>query len=312
MTSRRRFVIGAAAAVAAPALLSRRGYAVEMKTVKIGSILAGTTAAGELMGKYLKDAGVTAEILYFPNITQRMQAVASGDCQIGYGGINAAMSMQIRGFDISLLANACDGGAYCVGKADLKNLEALKGKKLAVQAGTIAHANIIWKLRSLGLTKDVELVFMNINDMPIPMQRGDIDAMYAFEPYPSLARFNGWASDVWEPYDTPMGKTNLGFVASKEFIKKYPVLARECVKAHLLATRDLARDPAIAVETMVKTLNVAKGVADMAIKNTYFSGDSGDAFKKSVVAMGDMMLEAKILDKGPAWDKFFDTDLATI
>ncbi|MBV8168756.1 MAG: ABC transporter substrate-binding protein [Alphaproteobacteria bacterium] len=309
MTTRRRFILGTAAALAAPAIIARRGYAVEMTSVKIGSILGGTTAAGELLPKYLKEVGVTAEVVNFPNITQRMQAVASGDVQIGYGGINAAILMLQRGFKLSLLANGCDGGSYCLGKPAFKTLNDLKGKKLAVTAGTISHAAAQAKLHSLGLTKDVELVFMNYADMPVPMQRGDIDAMIAFEPYPTYVRLNGWATDLWEPYDTPMGRTNLGFVAAQDFIKKYPVLAREIVKAHKKATDELIKDPTLAVDTIAKVLNLPRNVAEASIKNTFFAWKADDAFKTSVMAMGQMMVDSKMMDKLPDWTGFFDFSL---
>jgi len=309
MTTRRRFLLGTAAVVAAPAIIARRGYAVEMTSVKIGSILGGTTAAGELMPKFLKEVGVTAEVVNFPNITQRMQAVASGDVQIGYGGINAAVNMLQRGFKLSLLANACDGGSYCLGKPALKSLTDLKGKKLAVTAGTISHAAAQWKLHSLGLTDAVEVVFMNYADMPVPMQRGDIDAMIAFEPYPTYVRLNGWATDLWEPYDTPMGRTNLGFVAAQDFIKKYPVLAREIVKAHKKATDELIKDPTLAVDTIAKVLNLPRNVAEASIKNTFFAWKADDAFKTSVMAMGQMMVDSKMMDKLPDWTGFFDFSL---
>jgi NitT/TauT family transport system substrate-binding protein len=311
MTTRRRFMLGAATVLAAPAIIARRGYAVEMTSVKIGSILGGTTAAGELMPKYLKEVGVTAEVVNFPNITQRMQAVASGDVQIGYGGINAAVSMLQRGFKLSLLANACDGGSYCLGKPQFKSLTDLKGKKLAVTAGTISHAAAQWKLHALGLQDSVELVFMNYADMPVPMQRGDIDAMVAFEPYPTYVRLNGWATDLWEPYDTPMGRTNLGFMAAQDFIKKYPVLAHEMVQAHVKATAELVKDPSLAVDTIAKVLNLSKPVAEASIKNTFFTAKSDDAFQKSVMAMGEMMVESKMMEKVPDWTGFFDFSLVT-
>jgi NitT/TauT family transport system substrate-binding protein len=310
MPTRRRFILGTAAAIAAPAIIARRGYAVEMTTVKIGSVLGGTTAAGELLPKYLKEVGVTAEVVNFPNITQRMQAVASGDVQIGYGGINASISMLQRGFKLSLLANGCDGGSYCVGKPQYKSLTDLKGKKLAVTAGTISHAAAQAKLHALGLTKDVELVFMNYADMPVPMQRGDIDAMIAFEPYPTYVRLNGWGTDVWEPYDTPMGRTNLGFVAAQDFLKKYPVLASEVVKAHKRATDELIKDPSLAVDTIAKVLNLPRTIAEASIKNTFFAWKADDAFKQSVMAMGQMMVDSKMMDKLPDWTGFFDFSLA--
>jgi NitT/TauT family transport system substrate-binding protein len=307
--SRRNLLLAASTLVAAPAIVSRTGYAVEQKSIKIGSILTGTTMAGEIMIKYLKEIGVDAEILHFPNITQRMQALAADSIQVGYGGINAAISLAGRGVPLVVLSNACDGGWNLVGKSDIKDFAGLKGKKVGVQPGAICHIAIAWKLASAGLTKDVELVFLNNNDMPTPLQQGQIDAMFSIEPYPSLVKVNGWGGDIWNGYDTPMAKANLGFMASQAFVDKNPVLTRELVKAHVRATKDLIADPTIAAEVTTKVLNMPRNVIDLSLKNTFFAHASGEAFKKSVIAMGEMMVESKITEKLPNWDKFIDTSL---
>lgn len=302
--SRRTALVGGAALVASPAILARRGYAVEQKSIKIGSVLAGTTMAGELMVKYLKEVGVTAEVLQFPNITQRMQAVAADTIQVGYAGINAAILLASKGVPLQLLSNACDGGWNMVGKPQLKTLESLRGKKVAVQPGNICHIALAYKLKTLGMTKDVELVFLNNNDMPTPLQQGQVDAIFSIEPYPTLVKVNGWGADIWNGYDTPMKGTNVGFVASRPFVQKNPVLTRELVKAHVRATKDLVADPGIAAEVTARVLNLSRPVIDQSLKNTFFSAESGDEFKRSVVAMGEMMIEAGMLDKAPDWASF--------
>jgi hypothetical protein len=60
--SRRKALVAGASFIAAPALLTRRGYAVEQRSIKIGSVLTGTTMAGELMVKYLKEVAVDVEV----------------------------------------------------------------------------------------------------------------------------------------------------------------------------------------------------------------------------------------------------------
>jgi ABC-type nitrate/sulfonate/bicarbonate transport system substrate-binding protein len=312
MITRRKFLSATTtAALAVPGMFSALALAqvVESKTVKVGSILAGTTVAGNLMQQYLKETGVSADILSFGNITQRMQAVASGDVQIGYGGINAAIAMAARGFPLVLLANACDGGFAMIGRGPYTKLQDLKGKKIAVQFGSLGYVALQRKLEQLGMIGQVEQLDMNMQDMPVALQRGDIDAMHATEPYPTLARLNGWGTQIWLPYDTPMGRTNVGLVASLAFVTKYPILTRAVVKAHVRATRELAKDNTLAVDTVVKTLNVPRAVAQESMKNTFFSADSGPAFHQSVMAMGDMMIEAKLDDKVPNWQTFFRTDM---
>ena len=310
MISRRRFLISSTGLLAAPAILGRAASAVEQKSIKIGAVLGAPNMAAFALPRYLKDqAGVEAEVINFPNITQRMQAIASGDLQVGYGGINAAISLAGRGVPLVLLSNATDGGWYLHGGPKVKTLKDLAGKKLAVQPASISHLCLNWKLKQEGLTDKVELLFMNNNDMPVAMQRGDVDAVMIFEPYAAFTVINGWASPVWEPYDTPMGKTNLGVMATRDFINKNPVLTKAILTAHKTATADLLRDNSAAVDAIVKGLNMPENVARESLKNTFFSTESGPAFRKGVEALGTMMVEAKMAEKLPDWNAFIDTSL---
>jgi ABC-type nitrate/sulfonate/bicarbonate transport system substrate-binding protein len=308
MISRRRLLVMGAGFLAAPAILRRQAFAVEQKSIKIGAVLGAPNMAAFALPRYLKDqADVTAEVINFPNITQRMQAIASGDLQVGYGGINAAISLAGRGVPLVLLSNATDGGWYLLGGPKVKTLQDLRGKKLAVQPASISHLCLQWKLKQEGLADHVELLFMNNNDMPVAMQRGDVDALMAFEPYAAFTVINGWASPLWEPYDTPMGKTNLGVMATQDFIKKNPLLTKAILNAHKAATADLQRDSSAAADAVVKGLNMPLNVAQESLKNTFFSTESGPAFRRGVEALGGMMVEAKMAEKLPDWNSFFNT-----
>jgi len=307
MLTRREFLVRSAVSAAAPALIHRRGEAAEPTSLKIASVLTATLNAAFLMPKHLKDLGVNAEVLLFPNITQRMQAIVSNDVQVGYGGLNAAIAVAGKGFPLAVLANACDGGWMLVAKPEIKSLADLKGKKVASQPGNIAHLSLLWKLQQMGLDKDAEVLFMNNNDMPIAISRGDVHAFMGFEPYPTMARQNRWAVNLWEPYDTPMGRTNAGLIASADFVKKYPGLTAKMVEAHVKATRELLANPAIAAETTVKQFNMPMEVAREALKNIFFTVESGKAFQDGLKAMGKMMLEAKMADKLPDWGAFINT-----
>ena len=211
---RRRALLASAAALAAPALIPRASLGQALRKVKLGSAFTTTTNAMFLMPDLLRPEGIDAEIITFPSLVQRMQAVASGSVDVGNGGLSATMQVATKGFPMSVLANGCDGGWMMLARPGITGFQQLRGKKIGVQNGSIALVSLHWKLRHEGIADQVELLFLDNQDQPVPLARGSVDAICCFEPYATFAELNGFGQKLWVPYDTPMGKTNLGFVAS--------------------------------------------------------------------------------------------------
>jgi NitT/TauT family transport system substrate-binding protein len=207
---------------------------------------------------------------------------------------------------MQVLANGCDGGWMVLAQPSIKSFQDLKGKKVAVQNGSIGLVSLNWKLKQEGVFGQVDMAFMDNQDQPIPLMRGDVAAICVFEPYAALAELNGWGKRLWVPYDSPMGKTNLGFVASSAFVKKDPELTRKMVAAHVKATKEMASNPSIAIETTIKQFKMTKEVAELSTKNLFFSADSGPAFTSGLKALAKMMMDDKMLEKEPAWDEFLN------
>jgi len=230
-----------------------------------------------------------------------MQAVASGDVDIGNGGLSATMQMATKGFPMQILANGCDGGWMVVAQPSIKSWKDLVGKKIAVQNGSIGLVSLNWKLKQEGIFGKVEMAFMDNQDQPIPLMRGDVGAICVFEPYAALAELNGWGKRLWVPYDSPMGKTNLGFVASEKFVKADPELTRKMVQAHVKATQKMASDASIAIETTIKQFKMTRDVAELSVKNLFFSAESGAPFVSGLKALAKMMIDDKMLEKEPDW-----------
>ena len=99
----RRTLIGTA--FAAPAIVSRATLGQNLRKVKMGSAFTTTTNAAFLMPELLKPEGIDFELVMFPSLVQRMQAVASGDVDIGNGGLSATMQVATKGFPMQVLAN---------------------------------------------------------------------------------------------------------------------------------------------------------------------------------------------------------------
>jgi NitT/TauT family transport system substrate-binding protein len=305
MLTRRHLL--AAATLAAPALVARTSLGQTLRKVKLGTAFTTTTNAMFLMPDLLRPEGIDAEIITFPSLVQRMQAVASGSVDVGNGGLSATMQIATKGFPMAVLADGCDGGWMLLAKPSITSFAQLAGKKIAVQNGSIGLVSLNWKLQQEGLTDKVELLYLDNQDMPVPLARGDVDAICCFEPYVTFAELNGFGKKLWVPYDTPMGKTNLGFVASIPFIKKEPELTKVLVQAHVKATNTMRENPKIAIETTIKQFNMSQEVAEASTKNLFFSADSGEGFQNGLKALAGMMLANKMLDSEPKWDEFVNT-----
>jgi NitT/TauT family transport system substrate-binding protein len=301
---RRRTVL---AAMAAAAIVPRASLGQTTRKVKIGSAFTTTTNAAFLMPRYLSQDGIDAELITFPSLVQRMQAVASGDVDVGNGGLSATMQVATKGVPMAVLANGCDGGWMVVAQPAINSFQDLKGKKVAVQNGSIGMVSLNWKLKQEKLFGEVELVFMDNQDQPIPLMRGDVAAICCFEPYATLAELNGWGKKLWVPYDTPMGKTNLGFVASTRFIKANPDLTHKLVRAHVLATKEIVDHPQIAIDTTIQQFKMSKEVAEASTKNLFFSTESGPRFQDGLKSLAKMMIDDKMLDRQPDWAEFINT-----
>ena len=305
MLTRRHLL--AAAALASPALVARTSMGQTLRKVKLGSAFTTTTNAMFLMPELLKPEGIDAEIITFPSLVQRMQAVASGAVDVGNGGLSATMQIATKGFPMAVLADGCDGGWMLVAKPSITRFAELAGKKIAVQNGSIGLVSLNWKLGHEGLTDKVEILFLDNQDMPVPLARGDVDAICCFEPYATFAELSGFGKKLWVPYDTPMGKTNLGFVASIPFIKKDPALTKVLVRAHVKATNTMRDNPKIAIETTIKQFKMSKEVAEASTRNLFFSTDTGAKFQDGLKSLAKMMIEDKMLEREPDWAEFINT-----
>src|SRR6516164_3856473 len=76
---RRHILATPAVSLAAAAIVSRGSLVQNLRKVKMGSAFTTTTNAAFLMPDILKPEGIDLELVMFPSLVQRMQAVAAGD-----------------------------------------------------------------------------------------------------------------------------------------------------------------------------------------------------------------------------------------
>ena len=138
---------------------------------------------------------------------------------------------------------AATAAGMLVAKPDITSFAQLKGKKIGVQNGSIGLVSLLWKLKHEGLEGAVDLAYMDNQDQPIPLMRGDVQAICCFEPYATLrGQVNGFGQGAVGPLRHADGQDQPRLRRQPvPFIKKDPALTRTLVQAHVKATNDPAR-----------------------------------------------------------------------
>ena len=72
------------------------------------------------------------------------------------------------------------------------------------------------------------------------------------------------------------------------------------------STQAIASDPKVAVDTTIKVFKMTQDVAELSVKNLFFSAESGAPFVSGLKALAKMMIDDKLLDKEPDWGTFLN------
>ncbi|MEO8006411.1 MAG: ABC transporter substrate-binding protein [Betaproteobacteria bacterium] len=137
-------------------------------------------------------AGWYVKVLDFPSSSQRAAALMQGSIDIAMLGWNATTKLSSEGRPVVVVANAFGGGQAIIAKKDsgIAAIRDLKGKKVATLLGSMNDIHLLSQLSNAGLkAEEVQILQMNLPDMPIALARGDIDAMVGDEPNSSVERW---------------------------------------------------------------------------------------------------------------------------
>lgn len=252
--------------------------------------------------------GVTFEIVTFDTSPDIKNAVVSGSIDFGVAGVPSAISGASAGQDVVVVAAAADGGSGIIGKAGLEGVESLAGLKVGYPKGSSQEILLRMTLDQAGMDadSDVELVNLPFSDMASALAAGRIDAFSSAELGPSTALQSG-AVDVASPYETPVGKVNIGLYTTGALIEDDPDLVQDVVDAHIAATEHMADDPADWAAGVVETFGIDAAVVDTAVSNIWPRWEIDAEYTDQVTALIGQMAGLKQIETEPDVATLIDT-----
>jgi NitT/TauT family transport system substrate-binding protein len=250
------------------------------------------------------------EVFPFTNPADQKMALLADSLEMCGTTLAHAIHSASRGEPVVVVAALCHKCSALVVKKDgpIQSVKDLAGKTIGYVPGTMHEILLRETLTRNGLNpdKDVKLTRVDFFDMGLALAGGSIDAFLSGEPFPTLAKMEGYGRVLAYPYyGESIGSINAGMLVKRETSGKSPEVVAGLVKAHAQATDFLKAHPDQWLERAAK-FGTKMEVLKNAAPNMELAWDMDEAFQKKVAALGGRMKALGIISQEPDYGKLID------
>jgi NitT/TauT family transport system substrate-binding protein len=265
--------------------------------VTVGTLKGQPHLYAPFLYEGLAPEGVEFEVVQFDTSPDIKNAVVSGNIDFGVAGVPSAVSGSAAGQDVVVVAAAADGGSGIIGREGLEGVESLAGQTVGYPQGSSQEILLRLTLEAAGMDADTDLELVNLpfSDMASALAAGRIDAFASAELGPSTALQAG-AVQVASPYDTPVGRVNIGLYTTGTLIEEDPELVQQVVDTHVQATEQMAGDPQAWADGVVAEFGIDQAVVDTAVQNIWPRWEIDAEYESQVAALVEQMSALKQID----------------
>ncbi len=270
---------------------------------------------------YFKDAGLDADLKFFPSAGDLMTAVVGGSVPIGTSGATPTTTLRSRPFPIRILSQISDisGAQQIIVKQSLKSLDELYGKKIAIMRGTASESLFNSFAKAYGFDAGkVELVNMAPAEMLASFSRGTVDAISVWEPNTTRARriangkllVSGTRSMIpgREGERRIYGDHSVLF-ATEAFIREHPATIKAVLSALLKANEFIGSNKSEATSLLAKEFGLEPAdMADVMASNNYTLA-LNDEMVRDLDQVADFLYGLKRIQSLPRARDWIDPDL---
>lgn len=245
--------------------------------------------------------GVRIEVVPMSNSTDEKNALLSGDVDFALLGVPTIIAGAAQGEDIELIASGADGGSGIIGKPSITSTSELKGRKIGYVPGSSQEIVLRLTLEAAGLDPDTDVEMINIGyaEMADALGRGDIDAFSGAEVGASVAKLAG-AVSVASPYETGVGRVNIGLATSSGLIESDAELVQSLVETHIKATNHLLSDKQAWVDGVQGQFTFDPEVLDSAVENIWLRSSLDSQYISQVEELARQMVAIGSIKSAPA------------
>jgi len=272
------------------------------KIVRIGSFSKGIDYAPYLLAKekgWIEEAAkqnnLNVEYTEFQTLAPINESFISGNIDyvfeaetpaivsIGATG-NAQIIKTLVTFNLQILAQ---------NNSTINSIADLKGKKIAVLAGTGADYGVNKILNSSGLQKnDVELLDLNPMDAKVAFEHGQIDAWAVWPPFVEQEVLSGKGKVIPNTNNVIIQSI---LAARPAFTKEYPKFTKDFMDTISKAQDYISSNPKESKEITAKAIGIEANVVEEAWSKHNFKANFDDMEISDIQSKADFLLKANLI-----------------
>jgi NitT/TauT family transport system substrate-binding protein len=207
----------------------------------------------EEKGLFTKN-GVNVELKYFDSYTDSLNALSTGVIDANSQTLNDTLASISGGAKetIVLVNDNSTGNDKIIAREGINSVADLKGKKIAVEQGTVDHYLLLLALAEAKLTpNDIELVPLTTDAAAAAFAGGQVDAVGAFAPFTTTALQRKGSRAVATSAEFP-GAIPDHLVVKPELVKDHPNEVQALVNTWFDTLKWIKDNKDAAIEIMAK------------------------------------------------------------
>ncbi|MEW6376880.1 MAG: ABC transporter substrate-binding protein [Thermodesulfobacteriota bacterium] len=217
--------------------------------------------------KFLEAEGIEVKWGEYLAGAYLMQHLAAGEVDFGTCGCVPTMITRGQGVNVVILAGSNTEGSAIIVKHDIKTPKDLDGKSIGTPGiGSIQDAMVDMVARKHNIT--IKKRHMSVPDMPIFLQKGEIDGFIAWAPHNEKAEALGYGRIILTSADILPGHQCCVLVAQGKLLKEEPELVRKVIRAYMKAFQYEQKNHEENIDLVVKYTNAPKDVVKKAWGHT--------------------------------------------
>jgi NitT/TauT family transport system substrate-binding protein len=256
---------------------------------------------------------------WFDSYTDSLTALISGKVQANSQTLNDTIASVAGGSDqvVVLVNDYSTGNDKIIVRSGINTINDLKGKKVAVENGTVDHFLLLLGLQKAGMSpQDVTIVPMGTDKAAEIFAAGQIDAVAVFAPYTTVALKLPGSKELFSSKDFP-GAIADHLVVTRNLVKNHPEQVQALVDSWFQSLEALAKDPNGTLTMMAKRAGVtvdeykqyAGGTKILSLKENLkalYPSAQDESLVYISGRISSFMLENKLSKSRPILDGMFD------
>jgi NitT/TauT family transport system substrate-binding protein len=292
----------------------KAGYAEAPVPVRIGHLIGDIHQIHFFIAdskSWYQEEGIEPIGLEYASGPVEMMAFAAGDLDAGYVGVVPFLTAKSKGLDAVIVASANLEGSAIVAKPEIAKVEDLNNKRVGTPGiGTIQDSLLYMVERKFNIS--VVRYHMTVSELPLALQKAEIDAYIAWEPFPAEAVVRGLGHVVYTSYDIyPNHQCCVLYVSGKMF-RERPDIVEKLIGIHIRAAKLCMEHPEEAQQIFAdragKSIEVVTESWKRMVWDYHVNTESMKVFVEYLIEQGKVM-PADVPDVGKFVTAAVDTTL---